>query len=167
MGLSDFPPRPARTLAGRQFAPGLPSARGGISRVDARFLCPHPLTHTPVPPTGALDARLPVGRRPSPFSHRLGGHIARFEACSVFMFIRVCVLTDPAAAGPFWPRGFDPGRYRPEPLRVFPAGASVAGWDILLPLDQRALSTAHAKPGLTPTRRQAWMSRRRYAIISA
>ena len=36
---------------------------------------------------------------------------------------------------------------RPTP-RLLPAGATVAGWDIFLPLDQRALFTAHAKLGL-------------------
>jgi hypothetical protein len=31
----------------------------------------------------------------------LGGHIALFEACSVFIFIMVYVLADPATAGSF------------------------------------------------------------------
>ena len=100
--------------------------RGSFARI------PSPLPRCP--PTAALDARLPVGRRPSPFSHRLGGHIARFEACSVFMFIRVYVLTDPAAAGPFGPEAStravtDPSRsgcFRLE--HQLPGGISSSHW---------------------------------------
>src|SRR5690242_3088336 len=47
--------------------------------------------------------------------------------------------------GTFCTRGFDPGHYQPEPLRLLPVGATVTGWAIFLPLDQRALSTAHVK----------------------
>ena len=39
-------------------------------------------------------------------------------------------------------------RYQSTTLRLLPAGATVAGWDIFLPLDQRALFTAHEKCGL-------------------
>jgi len=34
-------------------------------------------------------------------------------------------------------------RYQFATLRLLPAGATVAGWDTFLPLDLRALSTAH------------------------
>ena len=43
---------------------------------------------------------------------------------------------------------------RPTP-RLLPAGATVAGGDIFLPLDQRALFTAHAISGLVPV--VTWM----------
>ena len=39
-------------------------------------------------------------------------------------------------------------RYQRPTLRLLPAGATVAGWVIFLPLDRRALSTARAKSGL-------------------
>ena len=35
-------------------------------------------------------------------------------------------------------------RYQSTTLRLLPAGATVAGWDIFLPLDRSALFTAHA-----------------------
>ena len=40
-------------------------------------------------------------------------------------------------------RGFASHRYQRSTLRLLPAGATVAGWAIFLPLDQRALFTAH------------------------
>ena len=39
-------------------------------------------------------------------------------------------------------------RFQHPTLRLLPAGATVAGWVIFLPLDQRALFTAHEKVGL-------------------
>ena len=36
-----------------------------------------------------------------------------------------------------------------QPLRLLPAGATVAGWDTFLPLDRRALFTAHDKAELS------------------
>jgi len=39
-------------------------------------------------------------------------------------------------------------RYQRFTPRLLPAGATVAGWVIFLPLDQRALSTAHDFCGL-------------------
>jgi hypothetical protein len=54
------------------------------------------------------------------------------------------VLADPLF-GTFYTQGFDPGRYRPEPLGLLPVGATITGWDTFLPQDSRALLTAHAK----------------------
>src|SRR5207248_490936 len=51
----------------------------------------------------------------------------------------------------FYTQGFDPGRYRPEPLGLLPVGATVTGWDTFLPQDSRALVTAHAKKWLKLT----------------
>ena len=39
-------------------------------------------------------------------------------------------------------------RYQHSTLQLLPAGATVAGWVIFLPLDQRALFTAHEIFGL-------------------
>jgi hypothetical protein len=39
-------------------------------------------------------------------------------------------------------------RFQHPTLRLLPAGATVAGWVIFLPLDQCALFTAHEKDGL-------------------
>ena len=39
-------------------------------------------------------------------------------------------------------------RYQHSTLQLLPAGATVAGWVIFLPLDQRALFTAHEICGL-------------------
>jgi hypothetical protein len=70
---------------------------GRASRVDALFLGPHTITNTPVAPGAARVARFAPRRRPSSCFNRLGVHIARFEACSVFILIAVCVLADPAS----------------------------------------------------------------------
>ena len=48
--------------------------------------------------------------------------------------------------------GFVCCRYRQPTLRLLPAGASVAGWDIFLPLDQRALSRRTRFSGLASPR---------------
>ena len=43
-------------------------------------------------------------------------------------------------------------RYQHSTLQLLPAGATVAGWVIFLPLDQRALFTAHEIFGLSQGR---------------
>ena len=64
------------------------------SRVDAPLLCTHAIANTPVFLCGALIARFPQRRRPSPVSHQLGIHITLFEACSAFTHIMACALAD-------------------------------------------------------------------------
>jgi hypothetical protein len=66
----------------------------------------------------------------------------------VFIFIMVYVLANPAIAGPFASKASCAALARQPTLRLLPAGATVAGWDIFLPLDQRALFTAHDSCGL-------------------
>ena len=65
--------------------------------LTASILCSHPLTNTPAAPGAASVARFAPRLRPSSCFNRLGVHIARFEACSVFILIRGCVLADPAS----------------------------------------------------------------------
>jgi hypothetical protein len=57
-----------------------------VSRVDVLFLRTHTIATTRVLPNGACVARFPLRRRPSPWDHRLGGHINVFEAFSAFSF---------------------------------------------------------------------------------
>ncbi len=53
-----------------------------------------------------------------------------------------------AFSATFCTEGFARSSFPLRTLRLLPAGATVAGWDSLLPLEGRALFTAHAKPRL-------------------
>ena len=73
--------------------PGLPLAGFRLPRARHRhgFPCCHAfhLPHVPTPlprrkPAGALVARFPASRRPSPFLRRVGFRVDGFEACSAF-----------------------------------------------------------------------------------
>jgi hypothetical protein len=60
--------------------------------------------------------------------------LARFSfsfeaACSLIRLYRTFCI-----------EGFVPGHCQPATLQLLPAGATVAGWDVFLPLDRRALS---------------------------
>ena len=80
----------------RIFSWGLAPRPLGLPVLTAFILCSHPLTNTPVALGTALVARFAPRLRPSSCFNRLGVHIARFEACSVFILIRGCVLADSA-----------------------------------------------------------------------
>jgi hypothetical protein len=54
---------------------------------------------------------------------------------------------------PFAPKGFARSSCPLRTLRLLPAGATVAGWVILLPLELRALFTAHTKTYAKPESR--------------
>ena len=71
---------------------------------------------------------------------------SRLAQCSFSLWSR-CSLIPPSET--FVIGGFALCRCQHPTLRLLPAGATVAGWVILLPLDQRALSTAHAKVRLS------------------
>ena len=73
----------------------------------------------------------------SPFS--------RLAQCSFPLWSR-CSLIPPC--GTFCIGGLVLRRYQRLTPRLLPAGATVAGWVSFLPLDQRALSTAHEFCGL-------------------
>jgi len=66
----------------------------------------------------------------------------------VFILIMVYVLAG-SPRRTFCIEGSVFRRYQRPTLRLLPAGATVAGWVIFLPLDRRALSTARVKPGLS------------------
>ena len=63
-----------------------------------------------------------------------------------FSFWPVCSLIRPCRT--FGTGGFALCRYQQLALRLLPAGAAVAGWVIFLPLEERALFTAHSEFGL-------------------
>jgi hypothetical protein len=94
MNLSDSPAGLFQTS--RFFSWGLAPHQLGPPVLTAFILCSHPLTNTPAAPSAAPIARFTPRLRPSSCFNRLGVHIARFEACSVFILIRGCVLADPA-----------------------------------------------------------------------
>ena len=114
-----YPQRPALILADLQLRSLSPPLRA--SRIDSLFLCTHAITNTPVTPDAASADHFTPSRRPSSLSHRLGVHIALFEAYSVFILIMVCVLADSASRN-LWHR-----RLR---ALLFPAprGPTASGW---------------------------------------
>ena len=90
-----------------------------------------PCMPTPVPrrkPAGALVARFPAGRRPSPVYRRVGFRSNCFEACSAFTRVPACMVAEPPKAARL-PECFSPCRHLHEPPWPLPAGATVAGWD--------------------------------------
>ena len=95
MNLSDSPTGLFQTS--RFFSWGLAPHQFGPPVLTASILCSHPLTNTPAALGAAPVARFTPRLRPSSCFNRLGVHIALFEACSVFILIRGCVLADPAA----------------------------------------------------------------------
>src|SRR5207244_7205384 len=76
-------------------------------------------------------------RRPSPSPCRVGSHIEFFEVCSAFTCVTAYLLAG-SPARPF-PSEASAVSLPPLPLRLLPAGATVAGWD-LHPLKIGALS---------------------------
>jgi hypothetical protein len=70
---------------------------------------------------------------------------SRLAQCSFPLWSR-CSLIPPC--GTFCIGGLVLRRYQRLTPRLLPAGATVAGWVSFLPLDQRALSTAHEFCGL-------------------
>jgi hypothetical protein len=132
MGLSDFHPRPTRALAGRQL-PRLWPAHGGGSPVLtreplARMSTPLPRRLGPV--RLLLTSGTNGGLRPFIAGSALTLAVSR-PARRSLIFQPACSLTP---FGAFYTRGFDPDRCQPEPLRLLPAGATVAGWATFLPL---------------------------------
>ena len=95
MNLSDSPD--SLFQFSRIFSWGLAPHCLGLPVLTASILCSHPLTNTPAALGAASVARFAPRLRPSSCFNRLGVHIARFEACSVFILIRGCVLADPAS----------------------------------------------------------------------
>jgi hypothetical protein len=91
------------------------------SRVD----CVYPLLASshqyPGGSARCFVARFPISRRPSSCFNRLGFHIARFEACSVFILLRGCLLADPAC------RTSDLSGFVPVPLPARHA-PTASGW---------------------------------------
>jgi hypothetical protein len=149
MGLSDFHPRPARVLADRRLRGPSPAHGKGspvLTRESlARMSTPLPRRLGPV--RSLLASRTNGGLRPfiAGSAHALALFRGLLDVHSCF---NLRARWPPFGA--FCTRGFDPGRYQPEPLRLLPVGATVTGWDTFLPLDPRALFTAHDKAELRP-----------------
>jgi hypothetical protein len=143
MGLSDFHPRPARVLADRplrELAPAHGDGSPVLTRESlARMSTPPPRRLAPV--RGLLAPRTNNGLRPLSAGWALAEAVSR-PARRSLRFQPACSLVP---FGTFYTGGFDPGRCRPAPLRLLPAGTTVAGWATFLPRDSRALLTAHDK----------------------
>src|SRR5205807_1719673 len=74
---------------------------------------------------GSFPGRL--GQRPSPLCGRVGSHIVLFEACSAFTQVTACLLAEPLKRS--FPSKASTSLLPPSPLRLLPAGTTVAGWD--------------------------------------
>ena len=96
--------------------------------------------------TGRCSRRsLPDRWQPSPYSGRVGFRITRFEACAAFTSLRPAwSLNRPGR--PLSSECFSRCRYLHRPLRLLPAGATVAGRDSH-PLRNGAFHGAPESPG--------------------
>ena len=115
--------------------PGLPSrgsgwsvrSTGRASRVAAIPLFHACRRHYPGV-TGQCSRRSLPGRwQPSPLVWWVGFRIGDFEACSAFTRVAACMVTEPPQGRPVASECFRPCRYLDNPLRLLPAGATVAG----------------------------------------
>ena len=86
-----------------------------------------------------LRRSLPDRWQPSPSLRRIGFRAARFEACSAFTRVAARVVAEPPNGGPLSSKCFSRCRCLHRPLRLLPAGATVAGRDSH-PLGNGALS---------------------------
>ena len=93
-------------------------------------------------------APLKLRPRPSPSLCWVGSHIVLFEACSAFTHVTACLLAEsPKRPSP----SKAPAVSLPSPpLRLLPAGATVAGWD-LHPLKNHAFHGAQRRTKGTRT----------------
>ena len=71
---------------------------------------------------------LPDRWQPSPFSRRVGFRIERFGACSAFTHVAARMVAKPPLAARYV-EVLQTSRYLRHPLRLLPAGATVAGRD--------------------------------------
>ena len=101
--------------------------------------------------TGRCSRRsLPDRWQPSPCSGRVGFRITRFEACAAFTSLRPAwSLNRPRR--PLSSECFSRCRYLHRPLRLLPAGATVAGRDSH-PLRNGAFHGAPDRPVIRPRR---------------
>jgi hypothetical protein len=65
--------------------------------------------------------------RPSPSLCWVGSHIRCFEACSAFTHVMAYLLAEPLERS--FPSKASAALLPPLPLRLLPAGTTVAGWD--------------------------------------
>ena len=121
------PDRPGLPLAGVRFARATPPTGLPVLR-------PSPLLHAcrrhyPGGAGRCSRRSLPGRWQPSPDSRRVGFRMSCFEACSAFhcALRPACSLNRPRR--PFSSECFRRSRYLPHPLRLLPAGATVAGRD--------------------------------------
>ena len=122
------PPRPARP-APRGGPVRACHATDGASRVASIPLLHACRRHYPGGAGRCSRRSLPGRWQPSPDSRRVGFRMSCFEACSAFhcALRPACSLNRPRR--PFSSECFRRSRYLPHPLRLLPAGATVAGRD--------------------------------------
>ena len=103
--------------------------------------------HYPGGTVGCDRCRSPVTqrRRPSPSLGWVGSRIDCFEACSAFTHVTACLLAE-SPKRPF-PSKASAVSLPPRPLRLLPAGATVAGWD-LHPLKNDTFARRTQKTGV-------------------
>ena len=133
------PCRPSLPLSGSR----LPRARHrqGFPCCCAFHL---PCMPTPLPrrkPAGALVARFPAGRRPSPNDRRVGFRINRFEACSVFTRVPACMVAEPPKAALF--SRVLQSMSLPPRTALAATSRSDSCWVGFAPTGKARLSTAH------------------------
>src|SRR4051812_16594426 len=141
-------PRPALALTGSPSTSRLPTVVAGADfPCCAPVLC-HACCHPYPGGIGGGGSRsLAPRRRPSPFSWWGGSHIGHFRG---LLGVRSrCGPHDPLAPERAVSRGASDHSSPPDPPRVLPAGARVAGWD-LHPRNQCTFARHTAERGRAP-----------------
>ena len=122
------PPSPARPDP-HGLSVGACHATGGASRVASIPLF-HACRRQYPGGTGRCPRRsLPGPWQPSPYCGRVGFRIRRFEACSAFTRVAARMVAEPPNGDPLSSKCFRRCRCLHRPLRLLPAGATVAGRD--------------------------------------
>ena len=124
-------PSPSATLPARPAPRGGPGwsvlSTGRASRVAAIPLFHACRRHYPGEINRCSRRSLPGRCQPSPYERRVGSRIIRFEACSAFTRVAARMVAESPLATLFPSKCFRPCRYLHNPLRLLPAGATVAG----------------------------------------
>ena len=124
---------PLRHPAGPSWSSRIPGwrvrATDGASRVAAVSLFTHAAASTPAEPVGARVARFPTAVSLPRINGGSASALPVSRPAQRSLRVAACVLADSPTGDPSSSECFSAFRYLPAPLRLLPAGATVAGRD--------------------------------------